>query len=58
MALIVVGLTLEAGATGAVKAIKVSVKLLVGQSSAAPSGQPDDAAPTRDTKTSGPPALR
>ena len=58
VALIVVGLTLEAGATGAVKAIKVSVKLLVGQSSTAPSGQPDDAAPTRDAKTSGPPALR
>jgi hypothetical protein len=38
VALIVIGLTLEAGTTGAVKAIKVSAKLLAGQSAAAPDG--------------------
>jgi hypothetical protein len=32
VSLLVIGLMLEAGATGAVKAIKVSAKLLAGQS--------------------------
>lgn len=36
VALLVVGLLLEAGATGAVKAVKVSAKLLAGQSPPAP----------------------
>ena len=39
VALLVVGLMLEAGATGAVKAIKVSAKLLVGRSGQAPGDQ-------------------
>jgi hypothetical protein len=39
VALLVIGLTLEAGATGAVKAIKVSAKLLVGRPRHAPGGQ-------------------
>jgi hypothetical protein len=52
VALIVIGLILEAGATGAVKTIKVSTKLLAGQSAAAPGGQADDALPTRATETS------
>lgn len=37
--LLVVGLMLQAGATGAVKAVKVSAKLLAGQSSPRPDGQ-------------------
>jgi hypothetical protein len=45
VALIVIGLTLEAGTTGAVKAIKVSAKLLAGRSPAAPGGQADDTTP-------------
>src|SRR5262249_16714318 len=36
VALLVIGLMLEAGATGAVKAIKVSAKLLAGRSSQTP----------------------
>jgi hypothetical protein len=47
VALIVIGLTLEAGATGAVKAIKVSAKLLAGQSAAAPDGAGDAPASAR-----------
>jgi hypothetical protein len=47
VALIVIGLTLEAGATGAVKAIKVSAKLLSGQSAAAPAGAGDAPASAR-----------
>jgi hypothetical protein len=39
VALLVIGLMLEAGATGAVKAIKTSAKLLAGQPQAAPSEQ-------------------
>jgi len=39
VALLVIGLTLEAGATGAVKAIKVSAKLLAGRSPQPPGGQ-------------------
>ena len=39
VALLVIGLMLEAGATGAVKAIKVSAKLLAGRPLAAPGGQ-------------------
>jgi hypothetical protein len=38
VALIVIGLALEAGATGAVKAIKVSARLLASQAQAAPGG--------------------
>jgi hypothetical protein len=52
VALIVVGLTLEAGATGAVKTVKVSIKLLAGQTPAAPSGQPDAATPNQAAETS------
>lgn len=48
VALIVIGLTLEAGATGAVKAVKVSAKLLAGRSPAAPGGQAEGAAPGLD----------
>jgi hypothetical protein len=59
VALIVIGLTLEAGATGAVKAIKVSAKLLGGQSPAAAgqadSATPAGATPAGATKTSGQP---
>jgi hypothetical protein len=55
VALIVIGLTLEAGATGAVKAIKVSAKLLGGRSPAAPGGQADGATPAWATKTSSQP---
>ena len=40
VALLVIGLMLEAGATGAVKAIKVSAKLLAGRSPQTPGGQP------------------
>jgi hypothetical protein len=40
VALLVIGLMLEAGATGAVKAIKVSAKLLAGRSPRTPGGQP------------------
>ena len=40
VALLVIGLMLEAGATGAVKAIKVSAKLLAGRSPETPGGQP------------------
>ena len=40
VALLVIGLTLEAGATGAVKAIKVSAKLLAGRSPQPPGGRP------------------
>jgi hypothetical protein len=36
VALLIIGLMLEAGATGAVKAIKVSAKLLAGQSPQTP----------------------
>ena len=36
VALLVIGLTLQAGATGAVKAIKTSAKLLAGQPPATP----------------------
>jgi hypothetical protein len=36
VALLVIGLMLEAGATGAVKAIKVSAKLLAGRSPQTP----------------------
>ena len=39
VALLVIGLMLEAGATGAVKAIKVSAKLLAGRHLEAPGGQ-------------------
>jgi hypothetical protein len=39
VALLVIGLMLEAGATGAVKAIKVSAKLLAGQQPEKPGGQ-------------------
>ena len=39
VALLVIGLILEAGVTGAVKAVKTSAKLLVGQSRHAPGGQ-------------------
>ena len=56
VALIVIGLTLEAGATGAVKAIKVSTKLLAGRSPAAPGGQADGATRAWATKTSSQPA--
>jgi hypothetical protein len=52
VALIAVGLILEAGATGAVKTIKVSTKLLGRQSPAAPGGQADGVAPTLATETS------
>jgi len=45
VALIVIGLTMEAGTTGAVKAVKVSAKLLAGRSPAAPGGQADGATP-------------
>jgi hypothetical protein len=55
VALIVIGLTLEAGATGAVKAIKVSAKLLGGRSPAAPGGQADGATPAWAIETSGQP---
>jgi hypothetical protein len=51
VALIVIGLTLEAGTTGAVKAIKVSAKLLAGQSAPAPDGAGD--APT-SARSAGP----
>ena len=50
-----IGLTLEAGATGAVKAIKVSAKLLGGRSRAAPGGQADGATPALATTTSSQP---
>jgi hypothetical protein len=40
VALLVIGLMLEAGATGAVKAIKVSAKLLAGRSPQTPGDQP------------------
>jgi hypothetical protein len=39
VALLIIGLMLEAGATGAVKAIKVSAKLLAGRYPQAPGGQ-------------------
>jgi hypothetical protein len=39
VALLIIGLMLEAGATGAVKAIKVSAKLLAGRSPQPPAGQ-------------------
>jgi hypothetical protein len=39
VALLVIGLMLEAGATGAVKAIKVSAKLLAGRSPQTPGGR-------------------
>src|SRR6201986_5369567 len=55
VALIVIGLTLEAGATGAVKAIKVSAKLLGNRSSAAPGGQADGTTLAWATKTSNQP---
>jgi len=51
-----IDLMLEAGATGAVKAIKVSAKLLSGQSPAAPAdeaaGEADGAAPAGATTVS------
>ena len=56
VALIVIGLTLEAGATGAVKAIKVSAKLLAGRSPEAPGDQADGATPAWVTETSSQPA--
>jgi len=56
VALIVIGLALEAGATGAVKAIKVSAKLLGGRSPAAPGGQAGGATSAWATKTSSQPA--
>jgi hypothetical protein len=55
VALIVIGLTLEAGTTGAVKAIKVSAKLLGGRSPAAPGGQADGATPAWAAETSSQP---
>jgi hypothetical protein len=55
VALIAIGLTLEAGATGAVKAVKVSAKLLAGQSPGARDGQTDSAAPVLATETSSQP---
>jgi hypothetical protein len=39
VALLIIGLMLEAGATGAVKAIKVSAKLLAGRSPETPGDQ-------------------
>ena len=39
VALLIIGLMLEAGATGAVKAIKVSAKLLAGRSPDTPGDQ-------------------
>ena len=49
VALLIIGLMLEAGATGAVKAIKVSAKLLAGRSPETPAGraapQPNEARP-------------
>lgn len=62
VALIVIGLTLEAGATGAVKAIKVSAKLLAGRYPQTPGDQAsaglDDAcpAPRRPAVPADPPA--
>jgi len=47
VALVAIGLTLEAGATGAVKAVKVSAKLLAGRSPAAPDGAADAPASAR-----------
>jgi hypothetical protein len=44
VALLVIGLMLEAGATGAVKAIKVSGKLLAGRSPQTPGSQPSSGA--------------
>ena len=44
VALLVIGLMLEAGATGAVKAIKVSAKLLAGRPPQTPGGQPSSGA--------------
>jgi hypothetical protein len=44
VALLVIGLMLEAGATGAVKAIKVSAKLLAGRSPQTPGDQPSSGA--------------
>ena len=44
VALLVIGLMLEAGATGAVKAIKVSAKLLAGRSPQTPGDQPSPGA--------------
>ena len=55
VALIVVGLALEAGATGAVKAIKVSAKLLAGRSPEPPGDQADGATPAWVTETSSQP---
>ena len=49
VALLIIGLMLEAGATGAVKAIKVSAKLLAGRSPETPAGraapEPNEARP-------------
>ncbi len=54
VALLVIGLMLEAGATGAVKAIKVSAKLLAGQSPETPGDQRQPQASTAP----GPPPRR
>ena len=56
VALIALGLTLEAGATGAVKAVKVSAKLLAGRSPATPGDQADDATPAWATEPGSQPA--
>ena len=56
VALVAIGLTLEAGATGAVKAVKVSAKLLAGRSPATPGDQADDATPAWATEPSSQPA--
>jgi hypothetical protein len=45
VALLVLGLILQAGATGAVKAVKVSAKVLVGQPRPAPGDQPEPILP-------------
>ena len=56
VALVAIGLTLEAGATGAVKAVKVSAKLLAGRSPATPGDQADDATPAWAAEPSSQPA--
>ena len=56
VALVAIGLTLEAGATGAVKAVKVSAKLLAGRSPATPGDQADDATPAWAAEPSNQPA--
>ena len=56
VALVAIGLTLEAGATGAVKAVKVSAKLLAGRAPATPGDQADDATPAWAAEPSNQPA--